>query len=166
MFHIMRISIIIGAKGKTMSSATGEMEQRVRARLEASAYRYTAGRARVVRLIEATRGPRSASDLHASMRDGVPLSSLYRTLTILSESGVVVRTHGADGVALYEPAEWLRGHHHHLVCVDCGTVEDVAVDSGDESLLAALADRVAASQGYAARGHRIDVEGICRRCAA
>ena len=109
---------------------------------------------------------RGARPLHRSLGDDVPLSSLYRTLTVLSEAGVVVRTHGADGVALYELAEWLRGHHHHLVCIDCGAVEDVDVDAGDEDLLAILADRVASTRGFVARGHRIDVEGICERCAA
>jgi Fur family ferric uptake transcriptional regulator len=116
--------------------------------------------------MEAARGPRSAADLHATAGNDVPLSSLYRTLTVLSESGVLARSHGVEGVALFELAEWLRGHHHHLVCIECGAVEDVEVGQGDEHLLGALAERVAGSQGFIARGHRIDVEGICVRCAA
>jgi Fur family ferric uptake transcriptional regulator len=149
-----------------LSSGAGEFEERVRSRLRENDVRFTAGRARVVRLIEAAGGPRSAAELHAIVRDDVPLSTLYRTLTVLSEAGVLDRSHGPEGVALFELAEWLRGHHHHLVCSECGSVEDVDVGTDDEAALGALADRVASSQGFLARGHRIDVEGICRRCAA
>ena len=149
-----------------MSIASGELEDRVRSRLIEADVRYTAGRARVVRLIEAARGPRSAAELHAVTRSDVPLSSLYRTLNVLGEAGVLERSHGTDGVARFELAEWLRGHHHHLVCTTCGSVEDVDVGPRDEKLLGALADRIAASQGFHAGGHRIDVEGICGRCAA
>lgn len=149
-----------------LSITTVELEERVRSRLDEVDVRYTAGRARVVRLIEAAGGPRSAAELHAIVRPDVPLSSLYRTLTVLSDAAVVDKSHGPDGSALYELAEWLRGHHHHLVCLECGSVEDVDVGSDDERLLGALADRVARSQGFVAKGHRIDVEGVCRKCAA
>lgn len=150
----------------TLSTAAGELEERVRSRLDDVDVRYTPGRARIVRLIEAARGPQSAAELHAVVRDEVPLSSLYRTLDVLSEAGVLERSHRVEGVTLFELAEWLLGHHHHLVCTECGSVVDVDVGPKDEEILGAFAERIATSQGFLARGHRIDVEGICVRCAA
>ena len=163
----MRISLILSYEEVAVSGAIGgEFEERVRSRLSEEEVRFTPGRARVVRLMAAAGGPRSASELHAIIRNDVPLSSLYRTLMVLSDSGVLERSHGTDGVALFELAEWLSGHHHHLVCTECGAVEDVDVRPAEEDMLSALADRIAASRGFVARGHRIDVEGICGRCAA
>ena len=115
---------------------------------------------------ETAGGPRSAAQLHAAVGGDVPLSSLYRSLTVLSEAGVLERSHGPDGMARFELAEWLRGHHHHLVCIECGSVEDIDVGAADEDALGALADRIATARGFVTRGHRIDVEGICGRCAA
>lgn len=150
-----------------MSAVHGfEIEERVRARMSDLDVRYTSGRAQVVRLLEAAGGPRSAAELHTIVRSDVPLSSLYRTLTVLSDAGVLERTHGSAGLALFELAEWLRGHHHHVVCTECGAVEDVDVDLADEEYLGDLAERIASTHGFIARGHRIDVEGICGRCAA
>lgn len=147
-------------------SVTSGFEDRVRARLREAGVRYTDGRARVVRLMQTASGPRSAAELHAGAAEELPLSSLYRTLTVLDEAGVLERSHGPDGVALFEPAEWLRGHHHHLVCIECGAVEDVDVATQDEQVLGAFAERLADSRGFVARGHRIDVEGVCGACAA
>jgi Fur family ferric uptake transcriptional regulator len=149
-----------------LSSSVTDLEAMVRSRLHDAGVRYTPGRARVVRLIEAAGGPRSAAGLHDIVRDDVPLSSLYRTLTVLSDTGVLEKSHGTEGVALFELSEWLRGHHHHLVCVECGSVEDIDFDPVDEKLIGAVAERIADSKGFRARGHRIDVEGICGECVA
>jgi Fe2+ or Zn2+ uptake regulation protein len=162
----MRINLIIRRSSIGLSIAPSDFEERVRSRLSEHDVRYTDGRARVVRLLESAGGPRSISELHEISRDDVPLSSLYRTLTVLSDAGVLQRSHGSDGVAMFELAEWLSGHHHHVVCIGCGAVEDVDVGSVAEELLRTLSERAAASKGFQAVGHRIDVEGLCARCAA
>jgi Fe2+ or Zn2+ uptake regulation protein len=142
-----------------LSSSGKELEAMVRSRLFDAGVRYTPGRARVFRLMEAAGGPRSAAELHG-------IVSLYRTLMVLSETGILEKSHGPEGVALFELSEWLRGHHHHLVCVQCGSVEDIDFEAGDEQVIGAVAERVAATRGFRAKGHRIDVEGICGECAA
>lgn len=149
-----------------LSSSGKELEAMVRSRLFDAGVRYTPGRARVFRLMEAAGGPRSAAELHGIVSDDLPLSSLYRTLMVLSETGILEKSHGPEGIALFELSEWLRGHHHHLVCVQCGSVEDIDFASGDEQVIGAVAERVAATRGFRAQGHRIDVEGICGECAA
>lgn len=141
-----------------------DLERLVRIRLGERDIRFTASREQVLRLVETAAGPRSAAELQQLAGDGLPLSTLYRTLVVLSDAGILDRSHGPDGVAMFELAEWLRGHHHHFVCISCGKVEDVEVGAGDERALGDLADRIAGSHGFTAIGHRIDIEGLCARC--
>jgi Fur family ferric uptake transcriptional regulator len=108
-------------------------------------------------------GPLAAAELATSLGT-VPLSSLYRSLSVLGNARVVQLHHGPDGVTRYEPAEWLTGHHHHLVCVDCGAVSDFELAERAEAILHDLADEVARDNGYEARGHALEIEGRCREC--
>lgn len=107
-------------------------------------------------------GPESAAELHRRM--DVPLSSLYRSLTVLDEAGVLVKHHDADGLARFELAEWLSGHHHHLVCINCGAVEDVELSDRNEKELQRLASTMATGAGYELTGHNLEVEGVCEEC--
>lgn len=137
----------------------------IQSRLATQELRLTSGRRRVADAIAHNAGPRTAAELYEALRDEMPLSSLYRSLTVLAEAGVLVRSHNASGVGHYELAEWLRGHHHHLVCLKCGEVQDVDLAAESERDLDFLAERIASGQGFRVSGHRLDVEGICGACA-
>ncbi len=132
--------------------------------LGARGVRFTSARRLVVRALARAQGPVAAATLHQGLRSAVPLSSLYRTLAVLEQAEVLAKEHDAEGVARYELAEWLTGHHHHLVCASCGEVRDVAVDPEAEHRIAGLVERIAAGAGYRATGHRIDIAGACRTC--
>jgi Fur family ferric uptake transcriptional regulator len=137
----------------------------VGARLAERGIRYTAARRLVVQALEQADGPLSAAELHEDLQREVPLSSLYRTLSVLEGAHVIGREHAVDGVARYELAESVTGrHHHHLVCMGCGAVVDVTIPADlelrVESIITAIAERV----GFAATGHRIDIEGRCPSC--
>lgn len=140
-----------------------ELHEAVKRRLEEHNIRYTAGRRSLVTTLVRIEGPESAAELHRRMSD-VPLSSLYRSLMVLDEAGVVEKHHDSDGLARYELAEWLMGHHHHVVCVDCGIVEDVSLSDEDEAMIDRLARKIADQAGYRETGHNIEVEGVCPAC--
>jgi Fe2+ or Zn2+ uptake regulation protein len=142
---------------------TDDVHGRIRQFLVDHDIRYTRGRQAVVRSLERAGGPRSAAELHSKLRS-VPLSSLYRSLAILDEAGVLRKHHDADGLARFELAEWLGGHHHHLVCVECGEVEDIDLGEESESELRRIAARMAAEAGYRSTGHVLEVEGLCSGC--
>jgi len=137
-----------------------DIEERLRER----DVRYTRGRAAVVQALLRAAGPVSAADLHRRLRASVPLSSLYRSLAVLDEAGVLVRHHDPSGLARFELAEWLAGHHHHLLCVACGRVLDVALEPAEEEDLAAVARTVAEKAGFVLAGHALDVQGVCGSC--
>ncbi|MFQ5523557.1 MAG: Fur family transcriptional regulator [Acidimicrobiia bacterium] len=138
-----------------------DVEQRLR-RHEA---RFTRGRRRVVEVLARADGPRSAAELLGDLGPEVPVSSLYRSLAVLEEAGVVTRHFGAQGVARYELAEWLTGHHHHFVCVDCGAIEDVALPHAYEERVEKLVDEIGSLSSFLPHGHTLEIEGLCSRCA-
>jgi Fe2+ or Zn2+ uptake regulation protein len=140
-----------------------EIDEVIKRRLAERDVRYTGGRRSVVRAMHQSSGPRSAAELAERLED-VPLSSLYRTLTILDEAGVVERHHDPGGVARFELAEWIAGHHHHVVCQVCGLVEDVDVDAAAEIAVSELVGRLAERAGFEAKSHVLEVLGVCSRC--
>lgn len=141
------------------------LHREVERRLVEHDVRYTPGRRAVVDALADSPGPRSAAELVDTMVDPVPLSSLYRTLAVLEESDVVVPHLATKGIARYELAEWLTGHHHHFICTSCGAVEDIELASADEKDVDALVDRIAAGAGFVPTNHELEIAGLCRECA-
>ena len=143
---------------------TPSLDRDVEKRLRDREVRYTRGRRTVVSALNDADGPLSAAELHTKIGVELPLSSLYRTLTVLEESEVVIPHFGTRGVTRYELAEWLTGHHHHLVCIQCGTVEDVDVPQPYEDEVRSLVDRIGKVASFAPSGHVLEIEGKCSRC--
>lgn len=144
---------------------TQSLERDVERRLRDREVRYTKGRRTVVAALNDADGPMSAAELYEKIGANVPLSSLYRTLAVLEESEVLIRHFGTRGLTRYELAEWLTGHHHHLVCVGCGTVDDVDVPPAYEDEVRRLVDKIAAQVSFVPSGHILEIEGRCSRCS-
>ncbi|MDH3498761.1 MAG: transcriptional repressor [Acidimicrobiia bacterium] len=144
---------------------TSQLDQQIRARLAAHDVRYTTGRQRVVAALMRADGPRSAAELHADLRRSLPLSSLYRSLSVMSDAEVLSPHHGTKGITRYELAEWLMGHHHHLVCIDCGAVDDVELSGELEATLEQLVSQAAGAGDFTATGHALEIDGRCAACS-
>lgn len=145
------------------SKVHSDLHDSVRKTLKELDVRYTPGRRKVIESMTFASGPRSAAELLNSTEE-VPLSSLYRSLTVLDEAGVLRRHHDADGLARYELAEWLTGHHHHAVCRNCGLVEDIELPSADEASLDEMLATLSKSSGWDLSHHSLEVEGVCTAC--
>jgi Fe2+ or Zn2+ uptake regulation protein len=135
-----------------------------RTRLEAKQARFTPARRLVIETLHRSSGPQSAADLAAAIDGAIPISSLYRTLAVLEESEVIERFPDQAGIARYELAEWLTGHHHHMTCVECGATSDVAVPGDLEATVADLVLEVGRRFDFAVTGHRLDLQGVCSQC--
>lgn len=147
-----------------MTSGRGELHQIVEERLRGVGQRYTANRRSLVETLLAAGGPVSIGDL--LLRKGsVPQSSAYRNLAVLEQADVVRRVITEDDFARFELDEGLTEHHHHLVCSNCGRVEDVAIPPDVERSLGRSLDRLARDAGFASVAHRLDLIGRCRSCA-
>lgn len=106
----------------------------------------------------------TVAEIQGSLEVTVPLSSLYRTLQVMSDAGVVSPHHSSSGSTRYELAEWLMGHHHHLVCTKCGSVEDIEISSTQEKSLGRLVSALADGSGFVATDHSLEIDGLCRGC--
>lgn len=140
-------------------------EQLVLQRLTESGVRYSSGRRAVIQALSTADGPRTAAELHRDVAEDVPLSSLYRSLSVLTETGVVATHHGSIGVTRYELAEWLTGHHHHLVCLSCGAVDDITPPPDLEADLESVVTSLTVAGRFSPRGHALEIEGFCSECA-
>jgi Fe2+ or Zn2+ uptake regulation protein len=96
----------------------------------------------------------------------LPQSTVYRNLAELREAGVAVRVPGPGRVDRFEAAEQYSGqhHHHHLVCSQCGAVNDfhpsAALERAIRNELASIGQ-----DEFIASAHVFDVHGQCAECA-
>jgi len=140
------------------------MEREIETHLKQEDVRFTTGRRLVVAALAGSEGPLSAAELHDVIGERVPLSSLYRSLSVLEDAGVLVPHFGLKGVTRYELADWIQGHHHHLVCVDCGSVEDVLLPPEYEQRIQTLVDEIGVHARFAPTDHTLEIEGRCAKC--
>ena len=139
-----------------------DLHAAVAERVERSAQRYTAARRALVDVLDAAGRPLTLDEILVD-RDW-PQSSVYRNLTVLEQAGAVRKVQGGDDFSRFELAEDLTRHHHHLVCVSCGSVDDYTVPPKFERSMARTLDEVAAETGFRAQFHRLDLIGVCARC--
>ncbi len=136
----------------------------VGARLGALGQRYTGNRRLLVRVMLDADHPLT---IHEILTEAPQLaqSSVYRNLALLEQAKVVHRITGGGDFARYELAEDLTEHHHHLICSSCGTVQDFLVSPQVERTLRHAVAEARRASGFAAQTHRIDLIGVCSRCA-
>ena len=137
----------------------------VAARLRRVGQRYTSSRRILVEAL--TRSPRPMTAAEVVATDPQLLqSTTYKNLALLEQVGIVHRVIGSDEYARFELAEELTGHHHHhLVCVNCGSVEDFEVPQRVEKGLADAMGDLTTGTGFRAESHRLDLLGTCGKCA-
>jgi Fur family ferric uptake transcriptional regulator len=148
-----------------VSARSSELHVAAEARVRAAGQRYSSARRRLIEILDGAGSPLPLPAILGRHRD-LKQSSVYRNLAALEQAGVVRRVLTDEEFGRYELTEELTGHHHHLVCSNCGAVEDVDFAPGFEetleSQLAELADRT----GFSTVSHRLDLIGLCRACAA
>jgi Fe2+ or Zn2+ uptake regulation protein len=146
------------------TTIAGELRDTVSARLRETGQRLTANRETIVAVLATADRPLTIPDILGTA-DGLAQSSVYRNLLVLEQAAVVRKVVTHDEFAHFELAEDLTEHHHHLICSSCGSVEDVPASAGLERSLRTAMDEIARTTGFHADGHRIDLVGLCRRCA-
>jgi Fur family ferric uptake transcriptional regulator len=88
----------------------------------------------------------------------VGTATVYRALDTLLESGLLVERDFGEGFRRFEPARDIP-HHEHLVCTQCGKVEEFR-----DERLERMTTIIAESRGFARQRHRLVIHGICRDC--
>ncbi|WP_022881956.1 Fur family transcriptional regulator [Gryllotalpicola ginsengisoli] len=128
-----------------------------------TAKRNTWQREAVRKALGSTEGFISAQALHSSLRDrgsSIGLATVYRTLSALADEGDADSLQSPEGEALYRACT-SAGHHHHLICRNCGLTVEISADEVEE-----WAQGVAAANGFTQPQHIVDVFGLCASCSA
>lgn len=129
--------------------------------LRARGYRLTPQRQLVLEAV-ASLGHATPEDIVTAVRrtaTGVNISTVYRTLELLEELGLVTHTHLGHGPPTYHAAT--DDDHVHLVCRVCGTVAETSPTLVD-GVVRTLLD----TEGFVADVGHLAIFGTCRSCAA
>ncbi|MEX0307842.1 MAG: Fur family transcriptional regulator [Ruegeria sp.] len=132
------------------------MSDTIIARCEAKGLRMTGQRRTIAQVLQQSADHPDVEELYAraSAEDaGISIATVYRTVKLFEEAGILERLEFGDGRARYEDAE--RDHHDHLIDMQTGEVIEF-VDPEIE----ALQEKIAAKLGYKLKGHRLELYGV------
>lgn len=137
---------------------------RIKEQLYSASYKLTPQREVTVRvLLENEEDHLSAEDVYLLVKEKYPeigLATVYRTLELLSELKIVDKINFGDGVSRYDLRKEGATHfHHHLVCIECGSVDEIQDD-----LLENVEKIVERDWNFKIKDHRLTFHGICHRC--
>jgi Fe2+ or Zn2+ uptake regulation protein len=142
---------------------TSELHDTIKTRLLAAGQRYTNRRRQLVEILARSGKPVALPEILRGR--SLAQSSVYRNLSVLERAGVVRRLVTDEDYGRYELSEDLTEHHHHVICSNCGTVQDLPMPAEFERRLDQTLDRVARTAGFAEVSHRLDLFGLCADCA-
>lgn len=133
-------------------------------KLKDANYKLTKQRQEVIKVLEANPQTHwSVEDLHGiflNSKSDIGLTTIYRTLDMLENIGIVQKIYFGDGRTRYELNESSEEkHHHHLICVSCGKVTEFRDD-----LLTQLEQSIAALHEFKITEHQVQFLGYCKEC--
>jgi len=141
-----------------------QIVQRFETFLRARELKLTAQRRRILDRAFETHEHFSADELYAWLKTEpgphVSRATVYRTLALLQEGGFVEGLDAGRGELVYEHVLG-HAHHDHLLCLDCGKIEEFHDDR-----IEALQVEAAAKKGFVLVAHDLRLRGYCRTCAA
>ena len=132
------------------------MTENIIARCEAKGLRMTEQRRIVARVIGAAEDHPDVEALYnraSAVDPRISIATVYRTVKLFEEAGILERLEFGDGRARYEDAE--RNHHDHLIDMNSGEVIEF-VDPDIEALQLRISERL----GYKLIGHRLELYGV------
>ncbi|MBY6065347.1 transcriptional repressor [Leisingera aquaemixtae] len=132
------------------------MQRTIIARCEAKGLRMTGQRRVIAQVLQDSDDHPDVEELYAraSAKDaGISIATVYRTVKLFEEAGILERLEFGDGRARYEDAE--REHHDHLIDMNTGEVIEFCDPEIEE-----LQERIARKLGYELRGHRLELYGV------
>jgi Fur family ferric uptake transcriptional regulator len=130
-------------------------------KLSEQGYRLTPQRLMILSTIENASSHISAEEIYTQVVAKYPnvnISTVYRTLELLKRLGLVTETDLGGGRVRYHPVD--KGHHHHLVCQECGAIIDL-----DESVLVPLKNTLLHDYKFVADLRHLAIFGHCVKCS-
>lgn len=147
-----------------MSSASLTQIEKLKEQLKTKGYKLTPQRRAVVNMVMQNKGNHlTAEELYDLVKKDCPeigLATIYRTIQLLEEIGVLCKLDLDDGCNRYELVDQEESHqHHHLICKKCGKVIEV-----EEDLLDSIEKNVEEKYNFKIENHSVKFLGICNEC--
>ncbi len=132
-------------------------------------YRLTVPRQAILDTLSKSKKHLSAEDIYLAVHKaypGIGLTTVYRTLELLSQMGLVLKFDFGDGRSRYELAEGPGAkHHHHLVCTGCGRIIDYSEFIDEEvKVLKRIEKSLSRKYKFKINSHQIHFLGLCGKC--
>jgi Fur family ferric uptake transcriptional regulator len=135
--------------------------ERIYTLLKEAGFRLTRPRRAVAQALLSGPTPLSIEEIHGRLGDrSINRVSVYRTVQLLCDLGIVRRLQFHEGFARYELADSFGSHHHHFVCNLCGRVEDI-----DTCPVAATEQAIIRRTHSRITSHSLEFYGVCGMCA-
>ena len=132
------------------------MPDTILSRSQAMGLRITGQRRVIAHVLEDSEDHPDVEELYArasAVDPKISIATVYRTVKLFEEAGILDKLEFGDGRARYEDAE--RDHHDHLIDMNSGEV----IEFVDEEI-EALQEKIARKLGYELRGHRLELYGV------
>lgn len=145
-----------------MTNYTNQLKEQ----LKEKGYRLTDQRMAILDTILNNRGKHlNSQEIYELVKDEHPeigVATVYRTLPLLEEIGIVYGADFGDGSIKYEVAKEHEVHrHHHLICVNCGSIEEF-----EDDLLETIEAEIYKKKNFEITDHRVKFFGYCKECIA
>ena len=135
-------------------------ERKVIVTLKQHGYKLTPQRRVVIQTIISSHDHLTPAAIYEKVHQDYPdigLVTIYRTLEILAKLGLICELHAGDSCRSYTISA--LGHHHHLICSECGTVVDFpGFGLGD------MEQNLSRETGFRIDGHLLEFIGLCQTC--
>ena len=103
----------------------------------------------------------SVEELYSIVSEQEPkigLATIYRTLALLTKSGLALEMDFGDGQKRYE-SSFMSAHHDHMVCTECGKIIEF-----NHPLIEKYQEEIAIQNGFKITSHKLDLFGHCSNC--
>jgi Fe2+ or Zn2+ uptake regulation protein len=127
--------------------------------LNSRSQRITAPRLEILGILKSNHKPLTMSEIHAKTKNKkIDLATIYRTINLFSELGIVHEINFKDEFKRYELV-YDRHHHHHIVCKKCKRVDNV------EACVLEELEKLLNKKGYTEISHSLEFFGVCEKCS-
>jgi len=144
--------------GENMTVDVKEVQEK----LSVNNYKMTSQRKLILKIIMNNEGKHlSAEEIYAKVKEanpGIGLATVYRTLELFSELGVIHQLNFDDNCRRYE-LDHGEDHHHHLICVKCGEITEF-----NDYILEEFEEDIEKEHNFIVSDHRIKFYGYCENC--
>lgn len=118
----------------------------------------TPARLAVIKYLESVKNPTDVDTIIESVekKENVDPATIYRIINTFFEKGIIKRIELGEGKYRYEIA---GNHHHHLICTNCGRIEDI-----EGEYLKDMENKIRSKRGFLVKSHSLEFFGLCKNC--